>query len=65
MTERSLKTQKPAPVSDRMRIRRRPARGSYDLDLVHSILDEALLCHVAFVDGGDPVVLPTLARPDR
>lgn len=60
MTERSLKSQKAVPVSDRVRIRRRPARGSYDVDLVHSILDEALLCHVAFVDGGDPVVLPTL-----
>ncbi|WP_336210195.1 pyridoxamine 5'-phosphate oxidase family protein [Nonomuraea sp. LPB2021202275-12-8] len=54
------KSQKTAPTSDRVRIRRRPARGSYDLDLVRSILDEAMLCHVAFVDGGDPVVLPTL-----
>jgi uncharacterized protein len=60
VTERSSSTQKPAPVSDRVRIRRRPARGSYDLDLVRSILDDALLCHVGFVDDGDPVVLPTL-----
>lgn len=59
MTERSL-TPKPMPASDRVKIRRRPARGSYDLDLVRSILDDALLCHVAFVDGGSPVVLPTL-----
>ncbi|MFI6786603.1 pyridoxamine 5'-phosphate oxidase family protein [Nonomuraea sp. NPDC050383] len=54
------KSQETAPASDRVRLRRRPARGSYDLDLVRSILDEAMLCHVAFVDGGDPVVLPTL-----
>ncbi|MFI6603664.1 pyridoxamine 5'-phosphate oxidase family protein [Nonomuraea sp. NPDC050536] len=60
MTDRSSKTQKPAPVSERVKIRRRPARGSYDLDLVRSIFDDALLCHVAFIDGGDPVVLPTL-----
>lgn len=59
MTRRSS-TPKPAPVSERVKIRRRPARGSYDLDLIRSILDDALLCHVAFVDGGDPVVLPTL-----
>ena len=60
MTERVTKIQKPAPVSERVRVRRRPPRGSYDLDLVHSIFDDALLCHVGFVDGGDPIVLPTL-----
>lgn len=60
MTEPPSTTQKPAPVSERVKIRRRPARGSYDLDLVRSIFDDALLCHVAFVDGGDPFVLPTL-----
>ncbi|MEU5863268.1 pyridoxamine 5'-phosphate oxidase family protein [Nonomuraea sp. NPDC047529] len=60
MTERSSKPRKPAPASARVKIRRRPARGSYDLNLVRSIFDDALLCHVAFVDGGNPVVLPTL-----
>lgn len=35
-------------------------RGSYDRELVYSILDEALICHVGFVDGGAPVVIPTI-----
>ncbi|MFJ8695757.1 pyridoxamine 5'-phosphate oxidase family protein [Streptomyces roseolilacinus] len=41
-----------------------PTRGrpkaSYDRALVHSILDEAYVCHLGFVRDGRPVVLPTL-----
>ncbi|WP_246460803.1 pyridoxamine 5'-phosphate oxidase family protein [Streptomyces himalayensis] len=41
-----------------------PTRGrkrtSYDRALVHSILDEAYVCHLGFVRDGAPVVLPTL-----
>ncbi|WP_283136405.1 pyridoxamine 5'-phosphate oxidase family protein [Rhizohabitans arisaemae] len=51
---------KPGPASDRVKVRRRAMRGSYDPELVHAILDEAFMCHVAFVDDGGPVVLPTL-----
>src|SRR5512137_1609051 len=47
------------PRTPRTTLRRRPARGSYDRDLVHAILDEGLVCHVGFVDGGQPYVLPT------
>ncbi|MER7728465.1 pyridoxamine 5'-phosphate oxidase family protein [Streptomyces sp. NPDC096323] len=35
-------------------------RASYDRDQVHSILDEAYVCHLGFVRDGAPVVLPTL-----
>ncbi|CAL9363278.1 hypothetical protein SUDANB99_00688 [Streptomyces sp. enrichment culture] len=35
-------------------------RASYDRELVHSILDEAYVCHLGFVRDGRPVVLPTL-----
>ncbi|SDU94505.1 Pyridoxamine 5'-phosphate oxidase [Microlunatus sagamiharensis] len=35
-------------------------RVSYDRDAVHAALDEAVLCHVAFVVDGAPVVLPQL-----
>ncbi|WP_155056673.1 pyridoxamine 5'-phosphate oxidase family protein [Streptomyces blattellae] len=35
-------------------------RASYDKDLVHSVLDEAYVCHLGFVRDGAPVVLPTL-----
>jgi nitroimidazol reductase NimA-like FMN-containing flavoprotein (pyridoxamine 5'-phosphate oxidase superfamily) len=40
-------------------------RAAYDRELVHSILDEAYVCHLGFVRDGAPVVLPTLfARID-
>jgi uncharacterized protein len=46
--------------TDRTRIWRKPGRGSYDRELVHSILDEALTCHVGFVQDGQPYVIPTI-----
>ena len=45
--------------TDRTRIRRKPERGSYDSDLIYSILDEAFVCHVAFIADGLPFVIPT------
>lgn len=48
----------------RTRIYRKPGRGSYDRDLVHSILDEALTCHVGFVQDGQPYVIPTIHARD-
>src|SRR5262249_29890638 len=44
----------------RTRVYRKPGRGSYDRELVHSILDEALVCHVGFVQDGQPYVIPTI-----
>ncbi|WP_031156045.1 pyridoxamine 5'-phosphate oxidase family protein [Streptomyces xanthophaeus] len=35
-------------------------RALYDRETVHSILDQAYLCHLGFVRDGAPVVLPTL-----
>jgi nitroimidazol reductase NimA-like FMN-containing flavoprotein (pyridoxamine 5'-phosphate oxidase superfamily) len=35
-------------------------RVAYDRELVHAALDEAVLCHVAFVADDAPVVLPQL-----
>ena len=34
-------------------------RARYDRATVHGILDEALICHVGYLNGGRPVVLPT------
>lgn len=48
------------PLTDRTSIRRLPARGSYDRDLIDSILDESPVCHVGFVVDGRPFVIPTL-----
>ncbi len=46
--------------TERTRVFRKPGRGSYDRHLVHSILDEALICHVGFVQDGQPYVIPTI-----
>jgi nitroimidazol reductase NimA-like FMN-containing flavoprotein (pyridoxamine 5'-phosphate oxidase superfamily) len=45
----------------RTEVRRLPERGDYDRDLINTILDEALICHVGFVsEQGYPVVIPTI-----
>lgn len=43
----------------RTRVVREPQRAVYDRDAVNQILDEAFLCHVGFVVGGQPFVIPT------
>lgn len=48
------------PITARNRVRRLPKRGHYDRETVHAIIDEALVCHVAFAPGGVPAVIPTL-----
>jgi nitroimidazol reductase NimA-like FMN-containing flavoprotein (pyridoxamine 5'-phosphate oxidase superfamily) len=54
-----------APTS-RTRVRRLAKRAAYDKAVVHSILDEGLLCHVGFAVDGQPYVIPTLyARDDE
>jgi len=45
--------------TDRTKIRRKPERGSYNRELVYEILDEAFVCHVAFIADGLPFVVPT------
>jgi uncharacterized protein len=47
------------PATPRTRVTRKPDRGSYDLELIYRILDEAFVCHVAFVADGQPFVVPT------
>ncbi len=46
--------------SERTRVRRLPERGVYDPETIHAILDEALICHVAYVQDGSPRVIPTI-----
>lgn len=43
----------------RTTLKRAHERGSYDRAAVHAILDEALICHVAFQHDGAPSVIPT------
>lgn len=45
--------------TERTQVRRLPKRGNYDRETVHRILDEAMICHVGFVVGGQPYVIPT------
>lgn len=46
-------------VTDRTKVRRKPQRGSHERAVIDAILDEALICHVAFVTEHGPIVIPT------
>ncbi len=51
--------------TDRNRIKRLPKRGQYDRQTIYRILDEALICHVGFVENRQPYVIPiNFARMD-
>ncbi len=39
---------------------RRKERGSYEREIINAILDEALYCHIGFINDGQPYVLPTV-----
>ena len=43
----------------RTEVRRFPELAVYDREAINAILDEALYCHVGFIDEGSPVVIPT------
>ena len=48
------------PPSERTRVRRLPERGVYERSEIDTILDEALICHLAYVKDGEPRVIPTI-----
>ena len=48
------------PPSERTRVRRLPERGVYDHETIDEIVDEALICHLAYVIDGEPRVIPTI-----
>ncbi len=48
------------PPSRRTKVRRVPARAVYERASIDAILDEALVAHVAFLDGAQPYAIPTL-----
>jgi nitroimidazol reductase NimA-like FMN-containing flavoprotein (pyridoxamine 5'-phosphate oxidase superfamily) len=45
-------------------VRRLPARGRYERAEVDAILDEALICHLAFAVDGQPYAIPTIHARD-
>ncbi|MFE3996297.1 pyridoxamine 5'-phosphate oxidase family protein [Streptomyces goshikiensis] len=61
-TKNARRTTTPATYepTDRTVPSRSRERARYDRETVHSILDQAYLCHLGFLRDGAPVVLPTL-----
>lgn len=47
------------PMTNRTRLRRKPARGSFEASVIHRILDEGYICHVGVSDETGPRVIPT------
>jgi uncharacterized protein len=57
--EAGAHTDRVLAVTDRTRLRRKRERGSHEREAIYSILDEGLICHVGFSDGGSLYVVPT------
>ena len=49
----------PSAPSQRTRLIRESDRAVYDREVVYQILDAGFLCHVGFVQDGQPFVIPT------
>lgn len=45
--------------SNKSRLNRKPGRGNYYEETVNAIIDEALVCHVGFIQEGMPFVIPS------
>ena len=48
----------------RTTLRNKPERGSHDWETIAAILDEALICHIAFEADGQPYAIPTIYGRD-
>jgi len=51
-------------MAPKSRVARLPDRGRYDRETIHAVVDEALVCHAAFVEDGQPYVIPVLHARD-
>ncbi len=47
-------------ITERNRVRRRADRGRYDKETIYAIIDDAMICHIGFVQEGRPFVIPAL-----
>jgi uncharacterized protein len=57
----AARTDEAEPASDRVRLRRKRERGSYEREVIDAILDEALIAHLGIVSpDGQPIVVPML-----
>jgi RimJ/RimL family protein N-acetyltransferase/nitroimidazol reductase NimA-like FMN-containing flavoprotein (pyridoxamine 5'-phosphate oxidase superfamily) len=58
-----MPTYSPTPLT---RVRRGAKRAHYDTETIHAILDEAPVCHIGFVQDGQPFIIPAnFARQDE
>jgi uncharacterized protein len=46
-------------ITGRNKVKRLPKRGHYDEKTVFEILDSSFICHIGFVENGQPFVIPT------
>lgn len=46
-------------MKDKIKVKRVPKRGQYDMETIYRILDRGIHCHVGFVHENIPVVIPT------
>ena len=54
-----------APQSKALRVRQSPDRGHYDSETIYAVVDACLVGHIAFIDDGRAVSIPTaIARVD-
>ena len=61
----ALAPRRPSRATDRVRLRRKRERGSYERATIDAILDEALIAHLGIADEhGQPFVIPTLHARD-
>jgi uncharacterized protein len=55
---------KPSAPSSRTQVKRVPEYASYDSALLHAIVDEAYVCHIAFADANGSHCIPTACWRD-
>ncbi len=49
----------------KIKVNRIPERGFYGPETIYKIIDEALYCHISFIQDGHPFIIPTIhARID-
>lgn len=41
-------------------VKRIPKRGAYDKETIYHLIDQSIICYVAFVQDGQPFIIPTL-----
>ncbi len=64
MTHESGTSDSDGLKTPRTTLGRKPDRGSHDWDTIGAILDEGMICHIAFESEGQPYAIPTIYGRD-